>query len=226
MIRVQATTYYNLMETLAYAGHWGIDFPPSAMPSFLPDAQGMYDLFTNSFDSSTYSSFPFLKLSGGSYVFTEDAEKVMNLLTLRYADHYPVWVSKDCPPFQPEEPVTEAEFVEAIQKFARFLFGKLYATYDRYSTMLGVYATQKAKLLDKVKSDSKVETRFNDTPQMGGDYTSDPYLSDYTKVTGENGDDRETPVERLAEIERKYNDILDKWVHEFASLFILKENVL
>ena len=90
-------------------------------------------------------------------------------------------------------------------------------------------------------------SKFNDTPQApdtNSVFEGDGYVSELTKdkIESENGsessisgsaeisrtysDERETLIQRLNEIEKKYNLTFNKWLDEFEPLFISEENVL
>ena len=79
--------------------------------------------------------------------------------------------------------------------------GKFYVwlnqTYPKYSELINLYESQKNDLLKQLESSSK--TLFNDTPQAGGDFTTDPYITNATQV--KTSTDTATPIARLKEVE-------------------------
>ena len=67
------------------------------------------------------------------------AVSVLNKIELRYGEHYAVVIA------------SEEEFSDASEKFMKKLFNVLDYTYDKYSTLLHIYAQQKSHLLDKLQ---------------------------------------------------------------------------
>ena len=88
-------------------------------------------------------------------------------------------------------------------------------TYTKYKKLIELYDSQKNNLLNSVGSSTTI--RFNDTPQNGGDFTSDNYTSTYTKTDNEIKD---VPIERLEEINKLYDDMYVSWAKEFNTLFM------
>lgn len=225
MTWIEDTTFYTFYEVLTYLENEG--FPPPSLPSVsaVPSLTWVVAWLTSSTSPFDRSTLPFLTYSGGSYSLNSDAQEVLNRIQLRRGYDYALFVSKPVLPFQPVEPITEPEFQNKLEIFLQNLVSILTETYDYYHEVLGAYATQKAHLLDRVGSSSGVTTKYNDTPQEGGDYTGDPYISSITNVAGTTEEDRDTPMARLHEIEVLYRDVLDDWARRFDQLFILRSNI-
>ena len=225
MLWSEDTTFYTFYEVLAYLE--GEGFPPPSLPrvSAVPSLTWVADWITGSSSPFDRSALPFLTFSDGAYSLNSDAREVLNRIQLRRGYDFAVFVSGPVLPFQPVEPVTEPEFQEKLMIFVQNLVSILTETYDYYHEVLGAYAAQKAHLLDRVGASSGVTTKYNDTPQEGGDYSSDPYLSSITHVEGTTAEDRDTPMARLHEIETLYRDVLDDWARRFDQLFILRSNI-
>jgi len=127
---------------------------------------------------------------------------------------------------------------------------------ERYSTLIAAYEGVKTNLMGKVQtisndegeletssssnnegSESRLELH-NDTPQSGGDFTTDPYVTDARKTTGSNSSENEsnssstnssittvssdvtTPIERLNEVRQKLRNLYADWSEEFAQFII------
>ena len=71
-------------------------------------------------------------------------------------------------------------------------------------------------LLDKIGSTTK--SKFNDTPQNGGDFDNDEHLSTINTTTAEQ--DVMPLINRLDDISRLYQNVLSDWADEFKHLFI------
>lgn len=90
------------------------------------------------------------------------------------------------------------------------------ATGDKYIKLINLYAEKEAALMDAIKQTSI--SKFNDTPQDSGDYSTDPYVSNLTKATSEV--DGATVMSRLAEVRDEWDNVYREWVREFHNIFI------
>ena len=98
--------------------------------------------------------------------------------------------------------------------------GKFYVwinqTYPKYSKLINLYERQEDNLLKQLESSSK--TLFNDTPQAGGDFTTDPYVTNATQV--KTSTDTATPMARLKEVQDNIVNYYKKWADEFEKFVI------
>ena len=123
---------------------------------------------------------------------------------------------------KPIEELTSSECnkiaLEHLQKFINVF----YNTYDYYSTLLGLYETNKTKLMDKVKSITDNKVKFNDTPQMDNvpTFVGDNYMTNYTHSEGTNESDIAPVMTRLREIQEDFKNVWNDWIYEFRRLFI------
>lgn len=69
-------------------------------------------------------------------------------------------------------------------------------TYNKYKTLIDNYTSAKDSLMNDISQSTT--TRFNDTPQNGGDFSSDSYTTNYTK--SETTTPVSTKMARLEEI--------------------------
>lgn len=98
------------------------------------------------------------------------------------------------------------------------LFGSwLIESTERYSKLIKFYDDAANKLMDKIGSTTR--TLYNDTPQAGGDFTTDPYVTNATQT--ETNSDVATPIDRLDEIRVKLHNLYHDWATEFRR-FIVK----
>lgn len=127
---------------------------------------------------------------------------------------------KDWIPFREEEPSDEPD-EEIVNDFVRRLCSIYVQSVDRYKTLLGIYTEQKANLMSKVSSTSI--SRFNDTPQNGGDWSDDEHTSNITRNESENDF---TPVmDRIKTIQDNYRNLVKDWMDEFRGLFFIVPEV-
>ena len=89
-------------------------------------------------------------------------------------------------------------------------------TYPKYKKLIDLYESQENDLLKQLESSSK--TLFNDTPQTGGDFTTDPYVTNATQV--KTSTDTATPMARLKEVQDNIVNYYKKWADEFEKFII------
>lgn len=92
---------------------------------------------------------------------------------------------------------------ESRQDFQGRLTVWLNRTYPVYSKLIELYKAKENMLLDDVSSTSS--TLFNDTPQEGGNFDKDGYVTNATKTVSSSAVD--TPIARLREV--------SKWLSNF-----------
>lgn len=155
-----------------------------------------------------------VQLSGGVLVWSNTHyEKVMDLVMKRYREHYVFWTKDD----QPNPDKGEV--------FVSKLIYLLEMTAPRYLKLLEVYASASAQLLNPVEITSSGTTRFNDTPQDSGDFSSDSHTTNLTEDSRTTTNDLDTKMGRIREIESSYNNLLLNWSNEFDKLFIEEANI-
>lgn len=105
------------------------------------------------------------------------------------------------------------DYIDWLSKFVSILI----RTHSKYATVISNYESNKAKLLDKVKSITT--SNFNDTPQTSSPWTSGSvYISTTRQDTVES--DVQTLMQRLDEINIKLKNYYTEWAKQFSSLFI------
>lgn len=133
-----------------------------------------------------------------------------------FMDSFIMYIDVESNPW--EEPVEPTE--EELYEAAGPLFAKIYRwaleSCEKYELLISEYESAKTKLMDKLSSDSL--TLFNDTPQAGGDFTTDNYVTNATKVTSST--EVATPIERLREIQQKIRNLYADWADEFSKYVI------
>lgn len=112
---------------------------------------------------------------------------------------------------------TDPVFKEWLTKYCA-IFNR---TYARYKKLIGDYETAKATLMDDISQSTT--TRFNDTPQNGGDFSSDSYTTNYTK--SETKTPLTTKMARLEEIRIGWDNLYKTWADEFDGLFITSAEI-
>ena len=96
------------------------------------------------------------------------------------------------------------------------IIGWMNESRKRYEVLINAYTTQETKLMDKLSSTA--QTLFNDTPQSGGSFTTDNYVTNATQVT--TSTDTTTPMARLKEISDNLENLYKSWSNEFRKFIM------
>lgn len=111
---------------------------------------------------------------------------------------------------------------DVVKSFFVRLFNKIISTKDKYIEMLSYYSASKTHLMKEIESSSETTSRFNDTPQDGGDYSDDTHTTNITQSSSIGKSERDTPIERLDSIAKLYEDQMDRWIAEIGRVFIIE----
>lgn len=88
----------------------------------------------------------------------------------------------------------------------------LNATSMKYQKLIEILEDNKDKLMNGLKT----TTRFNDTPQNGGEFFDDDHTSNFTETEAQYV----SRIQQIREIQGKLTDYYSKWAAEFDTLFI------
>lgn len=91
---------------------------------------------------------------------------------------------------------------------------------QKFSLIIANQEANKDNLLSQIKASST--TKFNDTPQDGGDFSDDNHTSTVTSV--ESGVDGGTLMSRLNEVENNLKRLYKDWANEFRQFIIWSVN--
>ena len=103
---------------------------------------------------------------------------------------------------------TEMNDIEALYDRINYVY---LTTKDRFTLLLSTYKSNRDKLLSEVST--SVTTRFNDTPQDGGDWGDDRHST--TIQSEEQSSDYMPLMERIASVENRYHSLMHRWVLQF-----------
>lgn len=114
---------------------------------------------------------------------------------------------------------TEAEKERVYKTFFNRFAQLCVATFNKYLPIIKAYKEKEGELMDKLASESDTISRFNDTPQAGGDFADEDHTTNATTAHSETKSDYETPINRLREIRDKYENLYNAWALDFDILF-------
>jgi len=152
---------------------------------------------------------------------TDGTDKILNEIIKRYWYHY-------CFSTKNSEIGQGSDFRSEVDKFMIKILNVIQYTYKKYSKLLTLYENEKNNLMKQLESEVEGGTRFNDTPQdteIAFDEVSPSFATTMTKNKSKTKSDSDTPIKKLAEIERNYSNVLLLWLNEFDSLFVEENNV-
>lgn len=191
--------------------------------------------YFNCSDVAGYSDSPFIgreisSLGGWNAFFPQftitswSTDSVLNTLLEEYVwpEYYSCYIAVESEEFdawQAMDPTFDPE-IDLTLETKREIGGRIYAWLNRsmpvYKTLIANLEAEKSHLLDKISSQS--QSRFNDTPQDGGDFSDDNHTTNITTTTVTN--DVATPIARLAEIEAGLKNYYSSWSKEFEQFII------
>ena len=120
--------------------------------------------------------------------------------------------------------LTNDENKKLFEKFLYKLINKIAFTQDRYSTLINLYTQNKNDLLKQISTTSSRVSRFNDTPQDEGVFSSDKHTTNLTQDEQTTSTDKDSLIIRLAEIQNNFENLYKNWLEEFTDLFIEELN--
>lgn len=126
------------------------------------------------------------------------------------------------PYYQDAEAPDSSERKEIFRTFV-WMFNQ---TAPRYIPLLKQYDAHASDPIGKITSTSTGKTRFNDTPQDGGDFDDDEHTSHITQTEATTESDTGSVVERLDALYKNWREILKDWVNRFKGLFYGEEGGL
>lgn len=154
-----------------------------------------------------------------------NANKTERKLLIEFLCHYlfPKYWESYLLPWGEEDTAAEKERVYK-RFFDRFL-EVLTSTFGKYIPIIKAYKAKEANLLARLGSQTENLTRFNDTPQEGGDYSDEQHTTTATTATTTTESDFETPINRLKEIRDNWENLYNAWALDFDILFTKGESL-
>lgn len=144
-----------------------------------------------------------------------NALNVLNKLRLRYGEHYAMVLTED----------TASVISAGAKSFMRKVFNVLDYTYDKYNTLLSIYAEQKSHLLDKLEktrnedksAESEVSSTSSSNSKSAGSNTPQTInvSADYGEIAGyfdeynQAGDEAESHSEGANEETNEITETFD-----------------
>lgn len=114
--------------------------------------------------------------------------------------------------------LADALFAEEVKCKDRWsqIFNKISETQDEYSKLIKIQQDNIATITDAIKNVTTI--KFNDTPQVYGDYSGNEYNS--TVTTTESEVQLGSLADKLEIAKKALSDIYDSWIANFKTFYI------
>ena len=201
--------YYTYQELLDQVSIQDVD-----MPRYPNDVAMSQDWFTKLIEAgdleiAVYTLSEFFTDS----LINDIVNALMGVVYNRHANDIVAWTNGE------ENP--EQAMYQALMK----LINVINLTLPRYVPLLQQTEYASVDPIAPVSSVSKNKTRFNDTPQDGGDFNDDPHATNVTESENETSVDSGSLVERLDQAFKNYRSVILEWSNEFNQLFFKEEQI-
>ena len=206
--------YYTYQELLDQ-----VSIPDYQMPRYPHDVEMSQDWFTKLIEAgdlefAVYTLSEFFTDS----LINDIVNALMGVVYNRHANDIICWVDN------PEDEQSGLE--DAMYKALIKIIGVIDLTLPRYIPLLQQNEYASTDPIAPVSSISKNKTRFNDTPQDGGDFNNDPHATNVSESENETSVDSASLMERLDQLFKNFRSIILEWSNEFNQLFFKEEQIV
>lgn len=143
------------------------------------------------------------------------------LMWLVYCRHDLDYLYEIVLPYDEDYELQEVDFKKAMKDVLNVLNNTL----PRYIPMLQQNEYASTNPVRPVSSVTSGKTRFNDTPQNGGDYNNDPHATNVSESESQVQVDSGSLVSRLSEMFKDFRSIMLDWTNEFNKCFLKEEQL-
>ena len=205
--------YYTYQELLDQ-----VSIPDYQMPRYPHDVDMSQDWFTKLIEVGDleFAVYTLSEFFTDSLINTI-VNALMGVVYNRHANDIISWVDN----IEDEEDGYEDAMYKALTK----IIGVIDLTLPRYIPLLQQNEYASTDPIAPVSSVSKNKTRFNDTPQDGGDFNNDPHATNVSESENETSVDSASLMERLDQLFKNFRSIILEWSNEFNQLFFKEEQI-
>lgn len=197
-----------------------LDLYPAHAPRFPHDAQLADDWFMKMLeDAGLEPAIYTLSDAFPDSLLAEIINALMTIVYYRHDEDYLYKVSQMA--FLPSYTLTQADFKRAIKK----VINVIDLTIPRYAPILQQNENYSTDPVAKIGSVTTGKSRFNDTPQDGGNFNDDPHATNVSHSVSESEVDSGSIVSRLDEMFKGFRSIILEWSNEFDQLFLKEEQL-
>ena len=192
---------------------------PSRAPSYPHATDVDADWFTKMIEDADMEFSVFTL----SEFFTDSLinDIVNALMWIVYCRHDLDYLYEIVLPWDEDYELQEVDFKKAMKDVLNVLNN----TIARYIPLLQQNEYASTDPIAPVSSVTKGKTRFNDTPQDGGDFNNDPHATNVSESESEIKVDSGSLVSRLSEMFKDFRSIMLDWSNEFNKCFLKEEQL-
>lgn len=113
-----------------------------------------------------------------------------------------------------------------VRKSMSKIVNVLNLTLPKYLVLLKQFKKSSGDPIAPIKSESKGQTRFNDTPQNIGDWGDEDHTTNISNSESETSVDTGSLMERLSALYKDWKSIVLEWSNEFNQCFLKEEQII
>jgi len=148
-----------------------------------------------------------------SSVINACVDELMTIVSDRHINNYVGYIKEDTLSLQNTIP------------FLQKILNVIELTAPKYMPMLKESEVATANLLKGATSSSHSDTRFNDTPQDGGDFNNDSHATNVSHTESGAEMEPESMIDHIKKVFDNFDSVILMWSNEFNKLFFLEDQL-
>lgn len=148
-----------------------------------------------------------------SSVINACVDELMTIVSNRHINNYVGYIEEDTLTLQNTAP------------FLNKILNVIELTAPIYIPMLKESEIATENLLKGATSSSASDTRFNDTPQDGGDFNNDSHATNVSHTESSGEIEPESMIDHIKKVFDNFESVILMWSNEFNKLFFLEDQL-
>ena len=193
---------------------------PSRSPRFPHDKETSSSWFTDMLNDAGLEPAVFTL---NEFITNETIEEIINaLMTIVYYRHDEDYLYKVTTTCEEDYELVQSDFRKAIKR----VMNVLDLTIPKYVPLLQQNEKYSADPVAPIRSESKGQTRFNDTPENIGEWGDEDHTTNISNSNSETSVDTGSIMERLSALYKDFKSIILEWSNEFNICFLKEEQII
>lgn len=208
--------YYTFQDILDYvSGELGLPAPES--PHDKNTSSTWFKTLLNDLDLVYY--YNELDIGVGKITSAELEGFIQYLVDVVYERHHDDYLYYKYGEY--DEELVDDDIKRALDR----ILDVIDLTLPKYIPLIKECKANSANPVRKLESHSNGKTRFNDTPQDGGDFNDDNHATNVSQSESDSYVDSGSVVQRLDEMYKGWRSIILDWSNDFNQLFLKEEQL-